>query len=46
MGIRLTARQPLFGYVAVTALLAAVHYARPAAWTAGVMDLLAAAGRA
>jgi diguanylate cyclase (GGDEF)-like protein len=43
MGIRLTARQPLFGYVAVTALLAAVHYARPAAWTAGVMDLLAAA---
>src|ERR1700722_13222784 len=43
MGIRLTARQVLFGYVAVMALLAAAHYAHPGSrtWTADAMNALA-----
>jgi diguanylate cyclase (GGDEF)-like protein len=45
MGIRLTARQLLFSYVAAMTLLAAAHYAFAGsrAWTAGAMDTLAAA---
>jgi diguanylate cyclase (GGDEF)-like protein len=45
MRIRLTARQLLFSYVAVMTLLAAAYYALAGsrAWTAGVMDTLAAA---
>ena len=45
MGIRLTARWLLFGYVAVMALLTVVHYAHPGSrtWTADAMDALAAA---
>src|SRR5579863_4534459 len=45
MGIRLTARWLLSGYVAVMALLTVVHYADPGSrtWTAGAMGALAAA---
>ena len=45
MGIRLTARQLVFSYVAAMTLLAAAHYAFAGsrAWTAGAMDTLAAA---